>query len=178
MSVFIFKQMVAIQNIGIIIDAIYHNYSKSKMDQKSIANLAKDCDVTVAVLTKVRNILIDMKLLVVEGERRSQVCWWNANKCKPNEVLLREVYKKYVSHIKSRVKVENKKRSTLEGALETLIKLGYEGVIKKVHVEGFRTFTETIDLSKLWKTWQKQQWKLRWRIWVLPLTSLIRWNSL
>lgn len=145
---------MTIQQVGLCVDAIYANYSKSKISQKNTNQLASDCGISVAVVIKIKKILANMKILIIEGERAAQTCSWNPCKCKPNDTLLREVYKIYTSDAKTRVKVENKKRSSLEGALEVLVKAGWEGIIKKIKVDGIRTITETIDLSKieLWNT--------------------------
>lgn len=140
---------MTIQQMSLCIDAIYTNYSKSKISQKNTNQLAADCGVSASVLIKIKKLLADMKLLIIEGERVAQVCTWNPCKCKPNETLIREVYKAYTSDAKTRVKVENKKRSSLEGALEVLVKAGWEGIIRKTKVDGIRTITETIDLSKI-----------------------------
>lgn len=145
---------MTIQQVGLCVDAIYTNYSKSKISQKNTNQLAAGCSVSVASLTKIKKILADMTVLLIEGERAAQTCMWNPCKCGANDVLVREVYRIYTSDAKTRVKVENKKRSSLEGALEVLIKAGWEGIIRKTKVDGIRTITETIDLSKieLWNT--------------------------
>ena len=140
---------MTIQQVGLCVDAIYTNYSKSKISQKNTNQLAADCGVSVASLTKIKKILADMTVLLIEGERAAQTCMWNPCKCGANDTLVREVYKVYTSDVKTRVKVENKKRSSLEGALEVLIKAGWEGIIRKTKVDGIRTITETIDLSKI-----------------------------
>ena len=109
---------MTIQQVGLCVDAIYTNYSKSKISQKNTNQLAAGCGVSVASLTKIKKILADMTILLIEGERAAQTCLWNPCKCGANDVLVREVYKIYTSDAKTRVKVENKKRSSLEGALE------------------------------------------------------------
>mgnify|MGYP000098128005 FL=1 len=135
---------MTIQQVGLCVDAIYTNYSKSKISQKNTNQLAAGCSVSVASLTKIKKILADMAILLIEGERAAQTCMWNPCKCGANDVLVREVYRIYTSDAKARVKVENKKRSSLE----VLIKAGWEG-IRKTKIDGIRTITETIDLSKI-----------------------------
>ena len=96
--------------IGIIIDGIYRNYSKAKIDQKNVNKLAADCNTSANVLMKVRNILAEMQQIIIEGERAQQKCYWNTSKCAPNPALLTEVYRTYTKDVKSRVKVEKKSK--------------------------------------------------------------------
>lgn len=55
--------------IGIILDGIYRNYSKHKMEQKNVTVLAVECRTSTNVLLKVRNILTEMGILIIAGER-------------------------------------------------------------------------------------------------------------
>ena len=52
--------------IGIIIDGIYRNYSKAKIDQKNVNKLAADCNTSANVLMKVRNILAEMQQIILK----------------------------------------------------------------------------------------------------------------
>lgn len=139
---------------SVYIDALYHNAIKSSIDQKSIKQLATICQCSAITLTKVRDVLISMKLLVKEGERRNQKIYWNPNRSNPNADMAREVYRRYISDGESsvKVKVSTKKKSpstSLEMALKTLVKLGFTGEIHRAKVKGFTRTVEYIDLSKI-----------------------------
>lgn len=136
--------------MGIIIDGIYRNYSKAKIDQKSVNKLAADCNTSVNVLMKVRNILAARQQLIIEGERATQKCFWNTAKSAPNPVMLTEVYRIYTKDAKSRVKVEKKEKrlSAFESALQTLEKLGWSGKLINTSSDG-RIFTvKTVTLGE------------------------------
>lgn len=145
------SRFISMPEMGIIIDGIYRNYSKAKIDQKNVNKLAADCNTSVNVLIKVRNILAARQLLIIEGERATQKCYWNTAKCKPNPVMLTEVYRVYTKDAKSRVKVEKKERRlpSLESALQTLVKLGWTGVIYKESTTGFMKTHQEINLSEV-----------------------------
>lgn len=120
-------RFISMPEMGIIVDSIYRNYSKPKIDQKNVNKLAVDCNVSAAILLKVRNILAAMQLVIIEGERAQQKCRWNTAKSSPNPVMLTEVYRAYTKDAKSRVKVEIKKELRLpskELALQGLFKTG------------------------------------------------------
>ena len=140
-------KVFSIQSCDLVLDAIYRNAEKTKLSQKSIAVLAKDCDLSILPVMKIRNILIARQLLVTYGCGRGQVTSWNPTKAKPNPDMLASIYKEYTKDAKHRVRVSKKEgRISLERALRTLVKLGYTGVISKP----VNTFTkECIDLSKI-----------------------------
>lgn len=142
---------VTLQHCEIVVDALYHNVIRKKYEQKSLRQIATDCEVSVAVVQKIKGILVDMKMIIVEGERRSQECIWHPDKCCPNPAMLREVYKMYTKDARSKVTVKQKRSAStsLESALQALVKLGYIGVISKVKYDGYRMITESIDLSKI-----------------------------
>lgn len=142
---------ITLQHCELVVDALYHNYERKKFEQKSMRQIASDCEVSIAVVQKIKNILVDMKLIIVEGERRSQECIWHPDKCCPNPAMLRGVYKEYTKDAKSKVMVSHKRAASpsLDSALRTLVKLGYTGVVQKVKYDGYRTITESIDLSKI-----------------------------
>lgn len=91
-----------------------------------------------------------MHLLIVEGERRSQKCYWNTCKCAPNPALVSEVHKTYTKDAKSRVNTKRKKEKqfSFEEALAFLKKLGWEEVRLKKH-SGYKTTEESYDLTVL-----------------------------
>lgn len=141
---------ILMQHVGVIIDALYKNYSKEKFEQLSLQQLAVKLSMSVATVTKVRNILAKRQVLIVEGERRSQKCYWNTVRCKPNEQLLLDVYKEYTKDAKSRVKVNKKSKrlSSVEQALLILKKAGWAKV-KLGKVYAGTIIEHTIDLSKV-----------------------------
>lgn len=143
--------VITMAHCELVVDALYHNAERKKFEQKGMRQIAKDCDVSVPVVQKVKNILVDMKLLIIEGNRRTQECIWHPDKSKPNPAMLREVYKTYIKGAGSKVMVKQKRfaPTSLDSALQALVKLGYTGVISKVKHDGYRTITESIDLSKI-----------------------------
>lgn len=139
---------LSIQSCGLVLDALYRNSEKVKLSQKSLANIAKDCDVSTLPVKRIRQILIDRQLLVTYGCGRGQYTAWNPQKSKPNPEMLASIYKEYIKDAKSRVKVVAKKegRVSLERALRALVMLGFTGVISK----SVNSYTiECIDLSKI-----------------------------
>lgn len=136
--------------IGIIIDGIYRNYSKAKIDQKNVNKLAADCNTSANVLMKVRNILAEMQQIIIEGERAQQKCYWNPSKCIPNPALLTEVYRAYTRDVKSRVKVEKKvqRLPSFELALRALKKQGWDMVILKKS-SGYKKVSEEYNLIEI-----------------------------
>lgn len=144
------SKFITMPQVGIIVDGIYRNYSKFKFEQKNITKLAIDCGVSAAVLLKVRNILTTMQLVIVEGERAQQKCYWNPSKSAPNPVMLTEVYRVYTKDAKSRVKVEKKERRlpSFESALLAIRKAGWDEISLRKTV-GYRRITEDINLSKM-----------------------------
>lgn len=139
---------LAIQTCGLVLDALYRNSERSKLSQKTVAIIAKDCGVSVLPVTKIRNILVHRQLLVTYGFGRGQYTSWNPEMAKPNPDMLASIYKEYTKDAKSRIKVVAKKegRVSLERALRALVMLGYTGVITK----SVNSYTkECIDLSKI-----------------------------
>lgn len=135
---------ITMPQAGIIIDTLYRNYSKPKFEQKNVNLLAKDCGVSVQILLKVRKIMTTMQLLIVDGERAAQKCYWNTAKSKPNPVMLTEVYRVYTKDAKSRVKVEIKKEKRLpskELALQGLAKTGCAKIML-LYIDGNKEVTE------------------------------------
>lgn len=135
--------------VGIILDAIYQNSGKPKFEQMSLEELSKKCGVSRNTLSKIRKILQEKKLLIVEGDRRSQTAYWHPDKCTPNPMMLTEIYKSLVKDAKSRVKVNKvtaKRLPTMESALLLFKKEGYAS-IKLTKVVGYKTIEETIDLA-------------------------------
>lgn len=140
---------VLIQHVGIIIDALYKNYSKEKFEQLSLKEIAAKLSLSVTPVAKVRNILAQRKVLVIDGARRSQICYWNPSRCKPNEHLLLDVYKAYTKDAKSRVKVNEKKSKRLSSAEQAMLFFKKEGwdTVKLSKTVGYVYTEQTIDLS-------------------------------
>ena len=66
---------ILMQHVGVIIDTLYKNYSKEKFEQLSLKQLAVKLSMSVATITKVRNVLANRRIIVIEGERRTQKCY-------------------------------------------------------------------------------------------------------
>lgn len=141
---------ILMQHVGVIIDVFYKNYSKEKFEQLSLQQLAVKLSMSVATITKVRNILAKRQVLVVEGERCNQKCYWNTARCKPNEHLLLDVYKEYTKDAKSRVKVNKKSKrlSSIEQAILVFKKEGWDTVILKKS-SGNKKITEEYNLIEI-----------------------------
>lgn len=139
---------ILMQHVGVIIDTLYKNYSKEKFEQLSLKQLAVKLSMSVATITKVRNVLANRRIIVIEGERRTQKCYWNPCKCKPNDALLLDVYKEYTKDAKSRVKVNKKSKrlSSIEQALLVFKKEGWDKVTLSKTV-GYVYTEQTTDLS-------------------------------
>lgn len=142
-------KVISLQHCGIMLDVLYCNASKVKFEQKSIRQMALDAGVSVMTLSKVRDILIEQKILIKEGERRQQKVYWHPNKSAPNPAMLQNIYKEFIKDAKHRVRVSCEKsqgRISLDKALQALVKLGYTGVITR----SINSYTnESIDLSKI-----------------------------
>lgn len=133
---------------NLIIDAIYNNCQRPSVDRKSISQIATDCETSVTTVSAVRQLLVDSKLLIIEGEKRSQTTTWHPGKAAPNTKMLTNLYEAYT---KFEAKTAPKKsgKISLEAALKTLVNLGYIGVISKSKKSGYTTIVESIDLSKV-----------------------------
>lgn len=141
---------ILMQHVGVIIDVFYKNYSKEKFEQLSLKQLAVKLSTSVATITKIRNILANRHVIIIEGERRSQKCYWNPCKCKPNDTLLLDVYKEYTKDAKSRVKVNQKSKrlSSIEQAILVFKKEGWDTVILKKSF-GNKKITEEYNLIEI-----------------------------
>lgn len=141
---------ILMQHVGVIIDTLHKNYSKEKFEQLSLKQLAVKLSMSTATITKVRNILASRSIVIIEGERRNQKCYWNPCKCKPNDALLLDVYKEYTKDAKSRVKVNKKSKrlSSIEQAMLVFKKEGWNKVTLSKTV-GYVYTEQTFDLSKV-----------------------------
>lgn len=141
---------MSIQQVGLIVDLLYHNSLKVRYEQKSLRELARSCETSLAGITTVRNALIEKKILVKEGTLRNQYIYWHPGKSQPNPVMLRDLYKDLIREEK---RVERTRKApgkvSLERALKTLVSLGYTGVIQRSTTHGYTATIEQIDLSKI-----------------------------
>lgn len=146
------SKVITFQVCGMVLDALYHNARKDRKDQKSMDQLAKDCNVSARTLFALRDILINLKILIKEGTSRGQRIYWHPDKCGLNEAMLRNVYniyigdkrKKEVKKVKVVVKQESK--MSVETAILFLVENGFKGILER-HLNAYTT--ETIDLSKI-----------------------------
>lgn len=143
-------KVITFQVCGIVLDALYHNSLKeNRVDQKSIATLAKECSVSVNTIRAFRDILIKNKLMFVEGNARTQITLWNKSKSALNPAMQKFIYEQYVGNEKRKVKlkVDTTKKSSrisLDSALQFLVKHGFTGTIRR-QINQYTT--EYIDLS-------------------------------
>lgn len=146
------SKVITFQVCGMVLDALYHNARKDRKDQKSMDQLAKDCNISARTLFALRDILINLKILIKEGTSRGQRIYWHPDKCGLNEAMLRNVYniyigdkrKKEVKKVKVVVKQESK--MSVETAILFLVENGFKGILER-HLNAYTT--ETIDLSKI-----------------------------
>lgn len=141
---------MSIQQVGLIVDLLYHNSLKVRYEQKSLRELARSCETTLASITTVRNTLIEKHILIKEGVLRNQYVYWHPGKSKPNPAMLRDLYKDLIREEK---RVEKTRKApgkvSLERALRTLVSLGYTGVIQRSTTHGYTVTIEQIDLTKI-----------------------------
>lgn len=150
LTLIIMSKVISLPEMGIILDSIYHNYSKHKIDQENTTRLAAKCNTSINVLLKVRSILAERQLLIIEGERAKQTCYWNTAKSAPNPVMLTDIYRIYTKGVKSRVKVEKKKAapSSIESALLIFRKKGALEVTVK-YACGYKKTIEVYDVTQM-----------------------------
>ena len=145
------SKVITFQHCGMMLDALYRNACKDKLRQRSLAQLSKDCEVSVISMTKLRDILIDMKLLVKEGNNRAQRIFWHPDKSAPNPHMAQQVYSVYITDAKVRIKESKPKgRVSLDSALRALVQLGFTGEIRRTTniSNGIKTI-EIVNLSEI-----------------------------
>lgn len=141
---------ISTARFNVIVDNIYHNCQRPIIDRKSISQIGIDSGVSATTIQRVRQLLAEKKLLVIEGDRRSQVTIWHPGKSQPNPVMLASLYEEFTNfETRIKVKVQKPGRVSLESALRALVSLGYTGVISKSKKMGYTIVTESIDLSKV-----------------------------
>lgn len=146
MSKFIIKE-----HFGVVIDELHRNALKEKYEQQSMRQLAAHCEISAITLMKIRDMLVSHKLLVIEGERKAQRVSWNTNRCAPNHTLINTLYMEYIKNGKSMVKTHQQKGViSLERALQTLVKHGFTGEIKRhIRTNGVIKSFEIINLNDI-----------------------------
>lgn len=146
------SKVITFQVCGMVLDALYHNARKDRKDQKSMDQLAKDCNVSACTLFALRDILINLKILIKEGTSRGQRIYWHPDKCGLNEAMLRNVYNIYIGDKRKRevrkvkVVVKQESKMSVDTAILFLIENGFKGILER-HPNAYTT--ETIDLSKI-----------------------------
>lgn len=146
------SKVITFQVCGMVLDALYHNARKDRKDQKSMDQLAKDCNVSARTLFALRDILINLKILIKEGTSRGQRIYWHPDKCGLNEAMLRNVYNIYIGDKRKRevkkvkVVVKQESKMSIDTAILFLVENGFKGILER-HPNAYTT--ETIDLSKI-----------------------------
>ena len=146
------SKVITFQVCGMVLDALYHNARKDRKDQKSMDQLAKDCNVSARTLCALRDILINLKILIKEGTSRGQRIYWHPDKCGLNEAMLRNVYNIYIGDRRKRevkkvkVVVKQESKMSVDTAILFLVENGFKGILER-HLNAYTT--ETIDLSKI-----------------------------
>lgn len=147
------SKVITFQRCGMMLDALYHNALKENTRQRSLAQLSKDCEVSVTSMTRLRDILIELKLIIKEGNARGQKIYWHPDKCGMNHHLQQKVYSEYIRDAKSHSKVgttTHRGRVSLDAALKVLVQLGFTGEIKRtISYNGPKKTIEVIDLTQI-----------------------------
>lgn len=145
------SRVITYQICGLVLDALYHNTQKDPKDQKSMRQVAKDCGVSLATLFAFRDILIDLKIIIKEGNRSGQKIYWHPDKAGLNEKMSRNVYNIYVGDRRKKI-IKPKKQvvKSIELSIETAILFLVENRFTGQLVRQINPYTtETVDLSKL-----------------------------
>lgn len=134
-----------------MLDALYRNACKDKLRQRSLTQLSKDCEVSVISMTKLRDILIDMKILLKEGNNRAQRIFWHPDKSAPNPHMAQQIYNRYIADAKVRIKETRPKgRVSLDSALKALVQLGFTGEIRRtINISNGIKTIEIVNLSEI-----------------------------
>lgn len=143
------SKIITLQVCGIVLDELYHNATKSSVDQISTEKIAKKCEVAVKTVLAFRNILISRKCLIVTGAGRGTKTEWNKSYSAMNPEMAKSIYKEYLGDekktLKLRVKTSKPKvEITLDTVLKYLSTHNYTGTLtRKVN----EYTTESIDIS-------------------------------
>jgi hypothetical protein len=143
------SKVITLQICGIVLDELYHNATKSSVDQISTEKIAKKCEVAVKTVLAFRNILISRKCLIVTGAGRGTKTEWNKSYSAMNPEMAKSIYKEYLGEEKKAIKLKVKTSKpkveiTLESVLKYLSTHNYTGTLtRKVN----EYTTECIDIS-------------------------------
>jgi hypothetical protein len=143
------SKVITLQVCGIVLDELYHNATKSSVDQISTELIAKRCEVSIKTVLAFRNILISRKLLIVTGKGRGTKTEWNKLYSAMNPEMAKSIYKEYLGEerktLQLKVKTSKPKAElTLESVLKYLSTHNYTGTLtRKVN----EYTTECIDIS-------------------------------
>lgn len=161
-------KIISIQSVALALDAMYRNYSKKKIDQRTFDQLCKDCELCFRTMSKIKDILINRKLLIVEGSKRSQVISWHPGKSAPNPDMLTSVYKEYTQKSRAEVKkiAAPKLEMTIEKACKFLANEGFTGIICKESKNNKICVIQKIDLSDF-------RWKSKGGVYLHPILTLL-----
>ena len=147
------SKVITFQHCGMMLDALYRNAMKDKLRQRSLAQLSKDCEVSVTSMTKLRDILIDSKLLIKEGNNRGQRIFWHPDKTSPNPSMQQKIYNMYIRDAKRQDKVSvthHRGRVSLDAALKALVQLGFTGEIRRtVKISNGIKTVEYVNLGEI-----------------------------
>ena len=137
-----------LQAVSIALDVIYTNSLKTSSDQLPLSQLQKKSGVGIATFTRLRQELISRNLLLVFGQTRSQYTAWNTCKCKMNDTLAKDVYKKlHTSEVKREAKT---KRMPIKMQYDEIISYmrsrGWTGTLTRVKESGLIRTIEEIEL--------------------------------
>lgn len=158
-------KIITEQTVRMALDAMHDNYTKAKVDQIPVKEMLKKLKISIKTFFKIRNILVNRKLLVITGDRRGQIVKWHPDKCSINPLLVKDVYSEFTSNNKKKKaekvsevkpKKPRKKKSIDKNdealkAAKTLAALGFRGVLYKVDVQNANALVikTVIDLSYL-----------------------------
>lgn len=143
------SKIITLQICGIVLDELYHNATKSSVDQISTELIAKRCEVSIKTVLAFRNILINRKLLIVTGKGRGTKTEWNKSYSAMNPEMAKSIYKEYIGEERKTLKLKVKaSKPKVEITLDTVLKYlsthNYTGTLtRKVN----EYTTECIDIG-------------------------------
>lgn len=142
---------ITLNDVTNVVNSLYYNCTHPG-DVKPVQTIADKCKTSSVVVIKVKKILVSMGILFLNGEKRSQKCYWHASKAKPNAAMILEVYRVYTKDFKSKTHIQvttNKRVPSLETCIKTLVSNGFTGIIEKTTYKGAHSTKHIIDLSKI-----------------------------
>lgn len=130
------SRVISLQVCGIVLDELYHNACKPSVDQVSMDVIRKKCKVSINTVLSFRNLLINHKLLIVDGQGRGIKYEWNSQRSAMNPEMAKHLYNVYLGAEKRKVKLKvktdkPKERMSVESALKYLANHGFTGELKR-----------------------------------------------